>query len=209
LTRENQRFITHAPQVHSKGGRLADLARNGRIARHVYISEQGVHMAVLDAKERKWAVTLRFMPWRRVLRLFALATGRYRYGHWPPRPGSGSYLDAEGALVVALFGLVLAVVLLPLTLLELLAQVVGGAVLAALRASGWVRYRVDVLGYEGDYLQSKTVLLVRGGRRARRLVDTVTDERRGAEHAYRPGGLPEGVEVREHRSMWQSSGDWV
>lgn len=78
--------------------------------------------------------------------------------------------------------------------------------LAALRASGPVRYRVDVLGYQGDYPHSETVLRTRD---ARRLTATTTVERQGAEHAFRPVDLPEDVEVRKHRSMWQSAAEWV
>jgi len=151
----------------------------------------------------EWVVVRRFAPWRRVLRLFAWAVGRYRHRQWP-RSDKPSSLDAEGELVALVYKVLLAVILLPLTLLELLAWAVAGGVLAALRAAGLARYRVDVLGYKGDQLYSETVLLTHKG-----LVDTIRHERRNAQHAFRPDWLPEDVQVRSHRSLWQASSEWV
>lgn len=148
----------------------------------------------------EWVVVRRFAPWRRVLRLFAWARGRYR--QWPSNKQSS--LDAEGELVAFVFKLLLAVVLLPLTLVELLAWAVAGGVLAALRSTGKARYRVDVLGYKGELLYSETILLGNSG-----LVDTINTERRENAHAFRPDWLPEDVEVRKHRSLWQASSEWV
>jgi hypothetical protein len=161
-------------------------------------------MKITDAKGREWTVERRFAPWRRVLRLFALAAGRYN--RWPPRDGSRGYLDAEGQLVVFVYGVLLGVILLPVTLLELLALAVAGWVLAGLRAAGRARYRIDVIGYDGGHVYSATVLLTKD---PDRLVEALTTQRRGAEHAFRPAGLPDGVEVRSHRSLWQSTAEWV
>ncbi|TDV41419.1 hypothetical protein [Actinophytocola oryzae] len=165
-------------------------------------------MRFTDAKGREWTVEWRFAPWRRVLRFFALAAGRYRYGRWPHGDGTSS-LDAEGSLVVLLYGSLLGIVLSPLTLLELLAQLTSGAVLAALRAAGLARYRVDVRALSDHYLHSETVLYVRGGDRAGWLTSAIGDERQGAEQAFRPDWLPDDVEVRTHRSLWQSTAEWV
>lgn len=87
-------------------------------------------------------------------------------------------------------------VVLPLVVLETVALFVAGAVLAVPRALGLVRHRVDVLEHIGRHLYSDTILLVRGRRRARQLVEAVRDERRGATEPFRPDGLPGDVEVR-------------
>jgi hypothetical protein len=156
-------------------------------------------------RTREWAIVRRFAPWRRVLRLFAWALGRYRHRQWPRDTQSG--LDAEGALVALVYKLLLAVVLLPLTVLELLAWAVAGGVLSVLRKGGLVRYRVDVLGYKEEQLYSETVLLVHG-KRLRWLLDALNGDRRANENAFRPDWLPDDIEVRRHRSLWQSAGEW-
>lgn len=155
---------------------------------------------------REWAVVRRFGPWRRVFRLFAWALGRYRHRQWSRETQSS--LDAEGQLVALVYKLLLAVILLPLTVLELLAWAVAGGVLAALRKTGPARYRVDVLGYQKDRLYSETVLLVQK-KRLRWLLDALNGDRRANEHAFRPDWLPDDIEVRTHRSLWQSTGEWV
>jgi hypothetical protein len=166
----------------------------------------GSELRVTDGKGRVWVVKRRFAPWRRVLRLFALATGRYREGQWRPRSTQSS-LDAEGSLVVLVYGSLLGVVLLPLTLLELAAQGIAGGVLAALRASGVARYRVDVLGLVDKYVHSETVLLVRKDPGA--LVEAIAAERNGAGQSFQVDTLPEDVHVERHRSLWQATSEWV
>jgi hypothetical protein len=164
-------------------------------------------MRVTDGKGREWVVKRRFAPWRRVLRLFALAAGRYREGGWPR--DAQSSLDAEGSLVVLLYGGLLGIILSPLTILELLAQGIVGAVLAGLRAAGLVRYRIDVVGYVKKAVHSETVLLVHKSDRAQRLVDTIAAEREGAERSFQLDDLPADVHVERHRSLWQPAAEWV
>ncbi|MFL6124948.1 hypothetical protein [Actinophytocola sp.] len=159
---------------------------------------------------REWTVVRRLAPWRRVFRLFAWALGRYRHRQWPRDPSRDgqSSLDAEGELVAFVYKSLLAVLLLPLTVLELLAWAAAGGVLSLLRKWGLVRYRLDVLGYKEDKLYSETVLLVRG-KRLPWLLDALKGDRRVNEHAFRPNWLPDDIEVRTHRSLWQSTGEWV
>jgi hypothetical protein len=179
--------------------------------------------SVLDAKGREWTVTRRFLPWRRVIEPFAFATFRYRRRTLtPPRTvkhGGGKksrgevifemvltpILSPHLILFWAFIALVL-VVLLPLAGLELLVQLVVGGVLAAARALGWARYRVDIIARTGRDLHSETVLLMRDG--ARELVEAIRAERQGAERSFRPE-LDDRIEVRVHRSVWQPAEEWV
>lgn len=105
-----------------------------------------------------------------------------------------------------LFIALLLVALLPLAAVELLAQLVVGGVLAAARALGWARYRVDVIARTGPDLHSETVLLLQDG--ARELVDAIRAERQGAERSYRPDS-DDRVEIQVHRSVWQPAEEWV
>lgn len=183
-----------------------------------------IRNSVLDAKGREWTVTRRFLPWRRVIEPVTLATFRYRRRGLtqPPRPvkhGGGKKSRGEVIFEVVLtpilsphlilfwiFIALVLVVLLPLAGLELLAQLLVGGVLAASRALGWARYRVDVIAHTGPDLHSETVLLVQDG--ARELVDAIRAERQGAERSYRPDP-DDRVEVRAHRSVWQPAEEWV
>jgi len=180
--------------------------------------------SVVDAKGREWTVTRRFLPWRRVIEPFALATFRYRRRRLtqPPRPvkhGGGKKSCGEVIFEMVLtpilsphliffwiFIALVLVVLLPLAAVELLAQLAVGGVLAPARALGWARHRVDVTARTGRDLHSETVLLLRDG--ARELVDAIRAERQGAEWSYRPEP-DDRVEVRVHRSVWQPSEEWV
>jgi hypothetical protein len=179
--------------------------------------------SVLDAKGREWTVTRRFLPWRRVIEPVALATFRYRRRTLTtPRPvkhGGGKRSRGEVIFEAVLtpilsphlilfwiFIALVLVVLLPLAGLELLAQLAVGGVLAAARALGWARYRVDVVGHTGRDLHSETVLLLRDG--ARELVDAIRAERQTSERSYRPDP-DDRVEVRVHRSVWQPAEEWV
>ena len=180
--------------------------------------------AVLDAKGREWTVTRRFLPWRRKVEPLALATLQYRRHRLaqPPRPvkhGGGKRSRGDvifetvltpilspHLIFVGIFIALALVVLLPLAAVELLVQLVVGGGLAAARVLGWARYRVDVVAQTGRDLHSETVLLLRDG--ARELVDTIREERQGAEHSYRPD-IDDRIEVRVHRSVWQPSEEWV
>ncbi|MPZ85225.1 MAG: hypothetical protein GEV28_34495 [Actinophytocola sp.] len=183
---------------------------------------------VLDAAGREWTVEQRFAPWRRVVQPIGLATRRYRrrtlrLAPPPARPsrrptprmtrGDKAAAVAVAPLVaydlllqVVVLGVVAVVVLLPLVVIEAAAQVVAGTVLAALRTTGLVRRRVDVTVSTAHYLHSETVLLVRGP--VRELMADLATERRNAKASFRPAGLPDRVEVRSHRSIWQSSDEW-
>lgn len=177
---------------------------------------------VLDAKGRTWAVGLRFSPWRRVVRPMAYMLGRNPRRELsvpPPKPPEQEkktvtdrvievllapivYAEAIGPAIVWLLAS-------PVIAVELLALGVGGAGLAVARALGLARYRVDVEARTGDLLHSETTLLVRGRGNAADLVTAVAAERTGAEQSFHPNVLPDDVTVRSHRSVWQSSADWV
>lgn len=185
-----------------------------------------IRNSVLDAKGREWTVTRRFLPWRRVIEPVALATFQYRRRRLtqPTRPvkhGGGEKSRGEVIFEMVLtpilaphlilVGILIAlalVVLLPVAGLELLAQLAVGGVLAAARAFGWARYRVDVIAHTGRDLHSETVLLLRDGRQAQELADTIRAERQGAEWSYRPE-VDDRVEIRAHRSIWQPAKEWV
>jgi hypothetical protein len=181
-------------------------------------------MAVFDAKGRQWTVEQPFAPWRRVAQPLGVLTSRYRSRKLraaPPhrvrekRSVEDTVIEililpfrAEQLVVIFAVGVVPAVLLTPVAILEAAAQAVAGGVLAVLRATGLVRRRVDVIGHTGHYLHSETVLLVEN-RRAGELVDMIEVERKGAPLAFRPDWLPAHVHVRGHRSMWQPTGEWV
>jgi hypothetical protein len=176
---------------------------------------------------RRWFIERRYSPWRLVVRPDALLYGRYprRTLTLPPRdpaPPRRSQSRRENVVVAAWTALSLpqifvrAVVVsvlfacaVPCTVAEVVVRAVVSLGLAALRAAGLARHRVDVVARTGLLLHSETVLLVRGGRRARRLVGELWAERDTATRAFRPGCVPADVVVRSHRTVWQSSAEWV
>ncbi|MGB3439391.1 MAG: hypothetical protein WBA97_11630 [Actinophytocola sp.] len=185
---------------------------------------------VLDARGLRWTIERRGTPWRRAVRPVSLVAGRYpRHTlDWPveeppDEPRERTRLSrGEKAIVVALaplaiFDALKAVVgyviggllALPVVVLELALLAVAAAGLAPLRAVGLVRYRVDVTCRTGRYLHAETVLLVRGRRRARQLAHELAAGRQGARKSFWPTRLPDDVTVRAHRSIWQSSAEWV
>jgi hypothetical protein len=183
-------------------------------------------MRVLDAKGRTWFVGLRFSPWRRVVRPMAYMLGRNprrELSTPPPKPPEPEkktvadrvievllapivYAEAIGPAIVWLLAS-------PVIVVELAALGIGGAGLSVARAMGMARYRVDVVARTGDLLHSETELLIRGRGNAADLVTKVAEERTGAEQSFHPDGLPDvvrdDVTVRAHRSVWQSSAEWV
>jgi hypothetical protein len=116
------------------------------------------------------------------------------------------YAEAIGPAIVWLLAS-------PVIAVELLALGVGGAGLSVARGLGLARYRVDVIAHTGELLHSETTLLIRGRGNAADLVTEVAEERTGAEQSFHPDGLPDlvraDVTVRSHRSVWQSSAEWV
>jgi hypothetical protein len=178
--------------------------------------------SVRDAKGRQWTVGLRFAPWRRVVRPMAYMLGlnpRRELSLPPPPPppeekktvvdrvievllAPFTYQEAIGPALVWLL-------VSPVIAVEVLALGVGGAVLAAARAMGLARYRVEVVAHTHPALHSETVLLVRGRARAVALVTELAEALAGADRSFHPGGLPDDVTVRSHRSIWQSSAEWV
>jgi hypothetical protein len=175
--------------------------------------------SVRDAKGRQWTVRKRFSPWRRVVRPMAYMLGlnARRELSLPPPPlpkekktvadrvievllAPLAYHEAIGPALVWLL-------VSPVIAVELAALGVGGGILAVLRAAGLARYRVEVIAHTRPALHSETVLLVRG--RAAELVTELAESLAGAERSFHPGGLPDDVTVRSHRSIWQSSAEWV
>lgn len=176
--------------------------------------------SVRDAKGRQWTVGTRFSPWRRVVRPMAYMLGlnpRRELSIPPPAPPPAekktvadrvievllaplTYQEAIGPALVWLL-------VSPVIAVELVALGVGGAVLAVARSMGLARYRVEVIAHTRPALHSETVLLVRG--RASELVTELASALAGAERSFHPNGLPDDVTVRSHRSIWQSSAEWV
>lgn len=209
LTSENQPLEAHERQVHPKGCRIAYMANPEFRSRR---EGSGVdrHAAVPALAA--------------VIEPFALATLQYRRRKLTPPPQPAKHGGGKKArrdeifemllaplmspdLILFVIFIVLALaVLLPLAAVEFLAQLVVGGVLAAARALGWARYRVDVIAQTGRDLHSETVLLMRDG--ARELVGAIRAERQGAEESFRPD-IDDRVEVRVHRSIWQSGEEWV
>lgn len=177
---------------------------------------------VLDAKGRQWSIGLRFSPWRRVVRPMAYMLGRNPRRELSIPPPSSQVPEKKTAVDRVIEVLLAPIVyseaigpgivwLLasPVIVVELAALGVVGAGLAVTRATGRARYRVDVVAHTGDLLHSETTLLIRGRGNAADLVTEVAEERTGAEQSFQPDGLPADVTVRSHRSIWQSSADWV
>lgn len=177
---------------------------------------------VRDAKGRAWTVTPRFSPWRRVVRPMAYMLGRNprRELSTPPPPPPAPERKTVGDRVIevllapltyqeAIGPALVWLVLSPVILAELAALGVVGAGLAVARTTGLARYRVDLVACTSELLHSESTFLVRGRERARELVIELAEERTGAERSFHPGGLPEDVTVRSHRSIWQSSAEWV
>ena len=178
--------------------------------------------SVRDAKGRQWTVGPRFSPWRRVVRPMAYMLGlnpRRELSIPPPPPPPAekktvadrvieillaplTYQEAIGPALVWLL-------VSPVIAVEVLALGVGGAGLAAARSMGLARYRVEVIAHTRPELHSETVLLVRGRARATELVTELAEALAGADRSFHPGGLPDDVTVRSHRSIWQSSAEWV
>ncbi|GAB1508620.1 hypothetical protein [Actinophytocola sp. KF-1] len=176
---------------------------------------------VRDAKGRQWSVGLRFSPWRRVVRPMAYMLGRNprRELSTPPaapperkKSTADRVVEVLAAPIVYSEAIGPAIVWLlasPLIAAELVALGAGGAGLAVARALGMARYRVEVVAHTGFLLHSETALLVRGRARAGELVARLAEDRAGAGSSFHPDGLPADVTVRAHRSIWQSSAEWV
>jgi len=183
---------------------------------------------VRDAKGRTWTVERRFSPWRRVVRptayLFRNNPGRKLSTPPPPvdeppketKTAGDRLIDVllaplvyQEAIVVLVGRGLVCLPALPFVLAELVALGVAGAVLSVVRATGGAPYRVDLIAHTGHELHSETTLLVRGRDRARELVAELADDRTGAERAFHPDTLPADVTGHTHRSVWQSSAEWV
>jgi hypothetical protein len=106
--------------------------------------------------------------------------------------------------------ILLGLLLSPFLLVEGLGLLVGGAVLWVGRLVGMAGRRVEVIGHSGRWVHSRSSLLVRGA--AAELIGAVAHDRVNATRSFHPDDLPgavlEGVRVREHRSVWQSSDMW-
>lgn len=178
--------------------------------------------SVRDAKGRQWTVGLRFSPWRRVVRPMAYLLGlnprRELSTPPPPPPAEEKKTVADRVIEVLLAPLayqeaigpaLVWLLVSPVIAVELVALGVGGAVLAAARSTGLARYRVEVVAHSRPALHSETVLLVRGWARAAELVTELAEDRDGADRSFHPNVLPDDVTVRSHRSIWQSSAEWV
>jgi hypothetical protein len=176
---------------------------------------------VRDAKGRQWTVGPRFSPWRRVVRPMAYLLGlnpRRELSTPPPPPPEEKKTAGDRVIEVLLAPItyseamgpaLLWLVASPVIAVELVALGIGGAVLAVARATGRARYRVEVIAHTRPALHSETVLLVRGRHRAAELMTELAADRAGAERSFHPDGLPDDVTVRSHRSVWQSSAEWV
>jgi hypothetical protein len=177
---------------------------------------------VRDANGRHWTVDPRFSPWRRVVRPMAYMLGlnpRRALSTPPPPPPPAAEKTVGDRVIEVLLAPIayheaigpalLWLIASPVIAVELVALGVGGAGLAVARAAGLARYRVEVICHTRPALHSETVLLVRGRQRATELVAGLAADRDGAERSFHPGGLPAGVTVRAHRSIWQSSAEWV
>ena len=177
--------------------------------------------SVRDAKGRRWTVRLRFSPWRRVVRPMAYMLGlnpRRELSTPPPPPPEEKKTVGDRVMEVLLAPIayheaigpaLLWLIASPVIAAELVALGIGGAGLAAARAVGLARYRVEVIAHTRPALHSETVLLVRGRDRAAELVSQLAADRDGAERSFHPDDLPDDVAVRSHRSIWQSSAEWV
>jgi hypothetical protein len=178
--------------------------------------------SVRDAKGRQWTVGLRFSPWRRVVRPMAYMLGLNprRELSTPPPPPPPEEKKTVGDRVIEVLLAPLAyheaigpalvwLLVSPVIAVELVALGVGGAVLAAARSMGFARYRVEVVAHTRPALHSETVLLVRGQARAAELVTELAEDLAGADRSFHPDGLPDDVTVHSHRSIWQSSAEWV
>jgi hypothetical protein len=176
---------------------------------------------VRDAKGRRWTVGPRFSPWRRVVRPMAYMLGlnpRRELSTPPPAPPEEKKTVGDRVMEILLAPIVyheaigpalLWLVASPVIAVELIALGIGGAGLAAARTVGLARYRVEVIAHTWPALHSETVLLVRGRERAAELVTEVAERLDGADRSFHPDVLPEDVTVHSHRSIWQSSAEWV
>lgn len=179
---------------------------------------------VIDAKGNQWTIEQRWTPWRRRVRmefLFdprpeRLALPEAQAAEQPPRESWSR--GRQVALGVALTPLVVfdgvglvvvSVFVVPVAALELVLLGIVGLCLGLVRATGLVRQRVEITCRTGHLLHSRTVLLVHGHRRARRLVDELAMERYEAKRPLSPTTLPADVSVRAHRSIWNSPETWI
>ncbi len=181
---------------------------------------------VQDVAGRRWFIERRYSPWRLVVRPDAVLHGKYpsrtltlppRVPAPPRRRSRKENLGLAGVVVVSLPEAILMAVVVsvlfalvvPFTVAEVIVRAVASAGLAVLRAAGLARHRIDVVSRTGLLVHSETVLLVRGRRRARLVVGELWDERDTATRPFRPECVPADVTVRSHRSVWQSSAEWV
>lgn len=147
-------------------------------------------MKVTDLEGRQWEIDRRFAPWRRWIQPFAWLTGRYRryrlapawefmHGQeWlvsPKKPKkqdekmSGWEIALSAVLVVQgipelVVYLLVAIVLVPFMLLEMLCQGVAGLVSEAVRVFRKAPVRIDAIGWhkQDGKLASITILKVPG-----------------------------------------------
>ncbi|MFD4192799.1 hypothetical protein [Amycolatopsis thermoflava] len=122
---------------------------------------------------------------------------------------AGQVLEA----VVAGLQLLVWLVLVPFALLEMLAQLLCGLVLGALRLTGAARSRLDVVcRVPGDRIVSLTVLTVRGSGAAGQLATALSGHLWQAQRPFDPYQDPvvvallarAGTHVVRHDSVWQT-----
>lgn len=165
-------------------------------------------MNVVDSAGRTWSVRERRLlgrPWllNRLNRDQELVPAPKSVP--PPRPRH-RVQDVAVALLTP-DGMALTIVLLPVFLLETAVRLVGGAVLLVGRLLGLTKSRVEVIAHTVMGRHSVTVLAA-APRDAKKLIADIAAERTGATRSFHPDGLPAGVTVVEHRSVWQSSDQW-
>ncbi len=145
-------------------------------------------MKVIDPEGRKWEIDRRFAPWRRWVQPFAGLTGGYRHYRLTPDWGllhdqerlmsrrekekeeeSSGWVATLGGVLLLLSGipefvgyLLLAILLVPFMLLEMLCQGVAGLISEVVRLFRKAPARVDVVGWYKDQsgLASITILKV-------------------------------------------------
>ncbi|WP_410655053.1 hypothetical protein [Amycolatopsis sp. lyj-112] len=140
-------------------------------------------MKVNDPEGRQWEIDRRFAPWRRRVQPFAVFAGGYR--HYRLKPDLSFLDEAEpksdeppGKLATVLMVLLflyglpeivmyvfMAILLIPVRLLEMLCQGLAGLVSQAVRRFRKAPSRVDVLGWQKEQngLASLTILKVPDG----------------------------------------------
>jgi hypothetical protein len=140
-------------------------------------------MWVTDASGRRWLIARRFAPWRPVIQPLNLCRGEYRRYRAAPvaRPRkhlTGRRADSDSGIVEKvietvlvvimapwlIFNLLFFLVLLPVAAVEALLGAALGAVLWAVRRTGLMRTRIDVVAaYPNQWgFPSLTVLAVPG-----------------------------------------------